>query len=525
MARELSLELNEDLREPVYFLLMRSPEVYKKVENLYLAKEEHYKNILKEIHPTSHFFHGVQTNDKWNMLMLKAITKEMEEESEEKYEEFILELIKQSYKRIYDYAHRNPMYNQYLFAQYIEKREPNISENKNSLYSFLYLYIAKDLPNFKVANTPLDKMIFENIALMKNDVKNFEKQVQLTENEKKEALVVFQDITGVNWRNNEPKRLNEIFGDIEARVLDRNPHIKRKIAQTGNTRLSYHLKPLSYLRYALSNLNVFGYDNQLFLYGLVLTKEEWYRIYWLNQQAIKEKRHDITERNDFIMISLVQYAQHVAYQKLEDMLWQMKLNENVSELRSEQKALEDERLAWKNEKKVFEKEKSKLEEQTAQELARKDDEIDRLTKELEVLKKEKEKLVEQVEFMPLLQEAVFQRTQDGEIEETEETVELKDMIAGKQMVLVGGHDSFRKKMSEHFEGLYTLAPEEKNAGINQVKNAEIVLFDTGYNNHTQFERLKSVMTKEQVIVFLNDITSTKRVEQEILKRIKGNING
>jgi hypothetical protein len=267
---------------------------------------------------------------------------------------------------------------------------------------------------------------------------------------------------------------------------------------------------------------MYGYDNKSFLYELAISKEDWFSLYKNYLRSKEGKGFAEEDRDELLMFSIVQYVQHVAYRKLEDTFWEMKFSENVSEVRSEQKVLDEERIALKHEKETFEREKMKLEEQMANQLTAKDEELTSLKKELDLLKLEKEKLVEQVALVPVLRDAVFNKKQAEDIVEADVSTEAKDLVAGKQLVLVGGHDTFRKKMSEHFDNLYTIAPEDKSVGLTQVRNADIILFDTGYNNHNQFDRLKSVITKDQVIVFLNDITSIKRVEQELVSRLKGN---
>lgn len=522
MNKNITFELESSLRHPLYFILMRSPEIHQGIEKRYLADEEHYKNLLKNMNSTDHFFHGIQTNDKWNILMLKAILMEIEAESKEAYNEFVLDLIKTSYKRIYDYTQRNPVYNQYLFGDYIKNREPNVTDEKMYLYGLIYLYVSKDMPNFNMSDTPLDRIVSENLYLMNMDVDEVNKQIALTDIEKAEALKVYQELTGERWRNNEPKQLTDIITNIEVHMLKSRPALNRRINLTGNTRLSYELKPLSYLRHSLSLIQMYGYDNKSFLYELAIGKEDWFLLYKNYLRSKEGKGFAEEDRDELLMFSIVQYVQHVAYRKLEDTFWEMKLSENVSEIRSEQKVLDEERIALKHEKEKFEREKMKLEEQMGKQLNAKDEELTSLKKELDLLILEKEKLAEQVALMPVLRDAVFNKKQDEDFVEVDVSTEVKELVAGKKLVLVGGHDTFRKKMSEHFDNLYTIAPEDKSVGLTQVRNADVILFDTGYNNHNQFDRLKNVITKEQVIVFLNDITSIKRVELEMMRRLKAN---
>lgn len=514
------INLETDLKHPIYFLLMRSPEIHQEIEKIYLTNEEQYKALLKEMNPQDHFFHGIQANDKWNILMLSAVTAKMQEENQEAYNNFITDLIKKSYKRIYDFTQRNPIYNQYLFKDFIENREPNVTDEKLFMYALLYLFLSKGNPSFQMRETPIDKIIIENIGLMKMPNEKAKVGLTLPEKHREEAIEVFQELTGQKWRNNETKLLSDIFTKIEVKIVQEHPSINRRINQTGNTRLSYDIKPLSYLRYALGIISSFGYDNKHFLHELMLTKEDWYTLYLNYLVGVKQKGFSKEDRDKLILFSLVQYVQNVGYRKLEDAFWQMKLSENVSEVRNGQTVLEEERLALKKEREEFERVKIKEEERTAALLVTHEEQVTRMNKEIELLKQEKEKLEEQVVFLPVLQEAVFSNQQEDVVTEQDISNEIKEMLANKQVVLVGGHDTFRKKMSEHFNNLYTIAPEEKNIGSTQVKQADIILFDTGYNNHSQFDRLKNIIRKEQILVFLNDITSIKRVEQEIVGHIK-----
>lgn len=514
-----SLDIHFALRQPVYFLLMRSPEIYKEVETIYLSDEVKHKEIIKNLHFNDSFFNGIQANDKWGVLMLHAITKEMEENEEKVYLTFIEGLIKKSYKRIYDFASMNG-FNLELFGNFIQNREPNVDSTTFELYNLLYLYISKDLPNFDLKLTPQAKVLFENLKLLQ--LETFAKESVLTDEIISKSEKYYQTITGQKWRKTEIKQIRDVFVAIEMYMHKLNPSVARQVQRTGNTRLMYKYKPLSYLRHSLSVMNMLGFDNTYYLYDLKLSLKDWALMYMAYQSGIEDKGFLEEDEHMAMMYGLVQLAYTKAYQQLEDSYWsahlsinKQEMDEAMHQLKLEKKHLKNERETSINELKLY---KSEFDEK---EVAYKE-EIEVLRKQVATLEKEKNQLEEQVALVPSMESALF--IADEEIHPTyvveeEAVTALKDIFKEKQVVLVGGHDKFRKKFIAMFDGLYTISPDEKHVGLQQVKQADIVLFDTSYNNHTQFERLKSVLTNQKVI-FLNQGSSLPVNAERIFTHLK-----
>lgn len=514
---ENGFDIHYGLRNVVYFLLMRSEDIYREIENMYLLNEQHYKEVLSQLEMHDSFYNGLQATDKWGILMLHAVSTEMEEADETAYLSFIEGLIKKSYKRIYDFAARNA-FNMHLFMDFITNREPNLDKVMYDLYNYLYIYISKDLPTFKMAMTPDMKAILENIMLLNNTQEDVEKF--FSKEIEKEAITYYQSLTGDKWRKNEVKYVRNIIVDIELQMGKKHPEMTRQIQRTANTRLMYKYKPLSYLRHALSVMQLLGNDNINFTAGIKITKEEFMTLY-LTYALGSDKGFTEEDKDMCMMYALVQFIHHKAYRQLEDAYWDKHLSSNISELKDSMNQVEEATKDLEKKQQQFEKEKAATEKAFAEKEAALEARIQELEKQLAKSNKEIEVLEEQNKLMPVLQDALFER--DDEIHpsydnEADAIAALKEKFSTKQVVLVGGHDKFRKKFADAFEGLYVIAPEEKHVGLKQLEQADIILFDTSYNNHTQFERFKSVL-HEQKIVFLNQGSSLPVNAERILKKI------
>lgn len=506
------MDIHFALRNPIYCLLMSSPEIYEEVESLYLKNEQHYKKVLETIQLKDSFFNGLQATDKWGILMLHAVTKEMEESDEKMYLNYIEQLIKKSFKRIYDFTVMNG-FNISLFYQYVANREPNLDDMKASLYNCLHLYIAKDLPSFNLVMDVPTNIFFENLRLTAQP--SSVKTDMVTNDTMDEAIAYYQKITRKKWRKGEVKLIRSIVVEIEKETYKKHPSIAREIQRTGNTRLLYKEKPLSYLRQGLSILNLLDFDNIYFMLDLRITQEEWALLY-LSYEYSFDKGFGEEDIDMIMMFGLVQLAHTKAYRKLEDAFWASHLRVDESAVLEKKKALEEDKRDL-----MFRSEQLKKEEHLYKQ--REAELLERLAEMEAKLKKSEQEnaslaaeLEKNASLLPSMQNHLFHS--DDEIhasyQSEENPVEVaKSLLEGKNVVLVGGHDKFRRKMATLLPNLYTISPDEKHIGLTQIESADVVLFDTSYNNHAQFNRLKSSL-KEQRVVFLNQGSS---VEQNLAR--------
>ena len=223
-----------------------------------------------------------------------------------------------------------------------------------------------------------------------------------------------------------------------------------------------------------------------------------------------------------MMYSIVIFAFHKAYRRLETFYWDFRLSQDVNEIKSAMETVEGERKSLSYEKQQIAKKEAVLQNEILQEKENHFNEMTFLKKQMTQLMLENKKLKEQVKLLPSIQSALFSSNEETHVSyDTEEDVlvSLKNELNHLKVVLVGGTNSFRQKFADVLPNIYTISPDEKHIGLRQVAYADVLLFDTTYNNHSQFERCKSVLNTQKII-FLNQGSSLKINATTILKELK-----
>ena len=515
----VEFNLKESLRYPVLYVLSKSSEVMDKVKEIYNENKSFYKESIRNHSIENRLMMGIQANYKWNVQILDAILREIEQEensNHKKSEELIVNLAKMSFNRIVQYAENN-QYNPIAFNKYIELREPNISNIDTTYYGYLYLYLSMLKEDFNFPDSPVTRVISENIYLLTLSPQNWEKGYELSEKEKIDALNLYQQLTGSKWRGQAPIFIYDIINDIEIEAVKKNPKVEKLINTTGNTRLGYKLPYLKEVRMGMSVIQIAGKDNITFLEGLMMTKENWYELYYLLLDATKTKGIPKEEYPNWMATILPMYAYSLAYRKLEEAYMDANLSSDKEELEVLEESLLNEKnqLTAKKEqiqsqednyKMVFEEKEQKFQERERE-----------LLLQIKRLESEKEKMKERTAMMPAMEDALFSNT---DVEESEEDVNIiekaQSYAEGKRMVLIGGHGSFHKRMKDTFQDIYIIPPENVTMGEKQVEEADIVLYVATYNNHKQFQRLSPLFNPSQQLIFLNKISSVERVSRKLL---------
>ncbi|WP_341299738.1 hypothetical protein MHB44_14450 [Lysinibacillus sp. FSL H8-0500] len=91
-----------------------------------------------------------------------------------------------------------------------------------------------------------------------------------------------------------------------------------------------------------------------------------------------------------------------------------------------------------------------------------------------------------------LLETVFNETSQEILEENEITLPEK-------VVYVGGYPALQNQLKERYSNWYFIAVDDLQRGEQQVKQADLVIFNLHYNNHAQFERLKDLLRPQRVL--------------------------
>lgn len=326
-------DIHYALRYPVQYALTQSDDVMEEVKDIYYANESYYKDIIKTLDIDAITFYGTQSEIKWNMLMLDSIITDIENtKGEEESLTFIRKLIRKSFNRIANFAELNPVFNLNTFVQYIENREPNVSNDFLSMYINLYLYFCKDLPDFVFKLTPLANVTIENLNLSNVPMDVLESNFMLDSSLEKEALEFYKELTGKKWKGKDDILIKNIFTDIELDAVDKNKDIKNRITRTGNTRLAYTLPILNVLRHDLSVINMLGFDNTFIFMNVTVSKSEWFKLYKALQMGYETKNLEPRDMKEMMVHQLLLFGLGKIYKHLDKSYLELNISSSKSDI-------------------------------------------------------------------------------------------------------------------------------------------------------------------------------------------------
>lgn len=472
-----------------YYLIAFDEETYREITELYNQNEVAYKKRIQEFEKeiNSSFIIGLPIDLKWKTLKTMAV---LERSTFEEKRAVALKYIKKGYKRIYDFAQMNPQLNVELAVVFINQRYNNYPDAiTDRLFSVYFLSLPKTPQLLGRSPFEMNCIINYEVDLSPIARENFE----ITDEIKVQALNLYTKLTKKKWRGSETLYLDQIFLEIEAKVIMENPKVQREVIKTGSMTSAYSIEPLKYVRFGQSIFQMLGMDNLLMHTNIKITKDEWYHLYHsvqLNQELKDFSKEDIPM---MMCYALLFFGQYKLYQQLAEQYKEQLLSVNVNEINQA-------RAMFEEEQKIAQKEQeAQIAMYTAQ--------INHLTENMTELQQEKELLEKQVKRLQLELEKQQNKAELSErlletlFNETTEEIVIEDEISlPEKVVYIGGHPSLQKQLKEQYPNWYLIAVDDLQRGEQQVKQADLVIFNAHYNNHAQFERLK-VLLRPQCVLF------------------------
>ena len=501
-----------------YFLFSIHEDLTKETEQQYKQNEAFYKNRMKALDEKLNncFVRGLPIDLKWQLLKTIAV---LERPTAEEEKEALISYARMGFKRIYDYASLEQPVDTVRAINFLFDRYGEMPDSILQCMTALYVFLMPEKRLSSWTPKPSEQALFHNFELLAQPPIVKKKELELTDEQKKEALNLFTKLTGKKWRGTESKYLDTLFSSIEYATIMANPAIQKEVMRTKNHTIAYKLEPLKYLRFGNSIIQLLGYDNVLIYTNLIITKEEWFDLYGivLNNQTTKD-----FEPSDMPMMmcyTLLFFAQHKLYQGLSEQYESHMYSVSMSEIEEAKEKLHQEKaeITQEAERKID----SYLQEihSLKEELARLEQEKARLEKQSAQYKNEADKNADKAILNERLLQSIFN-------EASQDVEQVESIPFPSKVVYIGGHPQLQRQLKEQFADWYFIDVDETNRGEQQVKNADLVIFNSHRNNHVQFERLKSFLTMDRAIfakygsniqTHIADIQSQYRLMQKKLK--------
>lgn len=128
--------------------------------------------------------------------------------------------------------------------------------------------------------------------------------------------------------------------------------------------------------------------------------------------------------------------------------------------------------------------------------------------------KTKEILHEQSLFIDQLQKTDVLNEISEDVSEDNSNINLADY----NFVIIGGHITWRNKISTLLPNAVIISPDKVNFDPNILKNADLIIFNFQYSSHSIFYKLQQNCDKEKIL-YVN-ATNTDRLLSQIKQKIK-----
>lgn len=427
---------------------------------------------------------------------------------------FLQKFIRKGYKRLVDYAERNPNFDIGHFVDFYRGRsESYVSESKLLLIISCVMYLYdKNHINWKDISI---REHFRNIVVNVNSISVIDENILAGRKEHQiPALAKFQEITGCKFGKNE--NLDELLGEIEDKLY-KELGKKKSLKRLSPDELFYELYKMGLYKYIkplsgilrLQNLN-----DANFYSATTITREEYIDIYQMFIMSQKRERLTDEDFPFYLSASLLIFMMAKQYKELRDEY----LNKDDSAL---YQAIERETLA--NQKVAELTKKEKEFEAKEKELNEKISEQEAYIKELERKLKEKEETVKEDEMLRKevisLREYVFKEQEQIEQEDMVEE-DYSAQLENVKIAIVGGHQNWHQRIKQVYPGIRTILPDEKGIDLSFLSNMDIVCFETSHSNHAIYRKaLSNVKDKDVHIHYFNGQRNINALGLELNKLV------
>jgi hypothetical protein len=427
--------------------------------------------------------------------------------------EFIIRYLKKGYNRVVSYIENRSKVHLGEFMNYIEQFG-FISDTKTQLLVAILMYIDYE----KVFKDPqFFKIQIENLL----SSHNYGSRGNELDDERAKntfpAMAKFEEIFGFKM----PKQMNfeEMISKQNNYHVGKLPKAERnKYLRTTNQDIIYKIGLTRYEKPLTAVLRSYGINDWNITPYIDFTRDEIINIYTLFDLSAQKERLKEDEFEFYMMSALFLASMSKLYLGLGE-----KYIENFNE--KEKAELSDLEIELRN--KISEVESSKIfYEKQLEQSKNKIDEQEKKIRELERQLKDKEEDSKEIDLMKMELISLRNYTYVGSMLDSTEFVEENldkelykkriNLLKSKKIAVIGGHNSWHRKIKEVLPNVRFVHPDEQNISMSFIKNMDIVCFETSYTNHTVRNRAMTEINKDTTkIIHFNESRNIHFVIMEL----------
>ena len=435
-------------------------------------------------------------------------------------DEFLMEKIKKGYNRYVLYLNNKPNFDWLSLINYIEEREPGLSEMEKHDIMMVITYLLGN-EAVRYYGDYYGKSILFNVnqnfnvtALGDMNFRDELKKMERTALSELNRIMGFKVPKSISFdqlvANHETYLLRNVMTDKEKKdMVDQDSY--HTLYRKG---LYKYFKPLTAIMREM-NFNDFN-----FLATASISRDELMTIYGMFKTSKDLGRLTDEEWELYFTASLLVMMFGKHYQELSEFYLESMEKEEQSIL--EEKSAIDNKLSWEKEKDAMQK--------RAKELESKLEEKDAYIEELERKLKASEQQIEEGESLKkevvALRNYAYQHQQEIE-PETDDVVSqvtrLRGWTAKHKSVLFGGHPNTVNKLKSELPDVEFRDVDTLNRDLEFLKNQEVVFLITNYFNHPFYYKLMKELQSlpDTKLVYLTGYPNTERTMGEMWTGING----
>lgn len=435
-------------------------------------------------------------------------------------EDFLMEKIKKGYNRYVLYLNNKPNFDWLSLLNYIEEREPGLSEMEKHDIMMVVTYLLGNKAPGLYADFYGKSILFnvnQNFNVTAIGDANFREELKKME---RTALSELNRITGFKVpknitvdqfvNNHETYLIRNKMSDKEKKELVDNDSF-HTLYQKG---LYRYIKPLTAIMREM-NFNDFN-----FMATASVSREELMTIYGMFKTSKELGRLTDEEWELYFTASLLimMFAKH--YQELSEFYLESIVKEEEAIL--EKKSETDNQVSWEKEKELMQKRAKELESK----LEEKDAYIEELERKLKASELQNEESESMKKEVVALRNYAYQHQQDIEpetVDSVSQATRLKGWTAKHKTVLFGGHPNTVNKLKTELPDVEFRDVDTLNRELDFLKNQEVVFLITNYFNHPFYYKLMKELQglPDTQLVYLTGYPNVERTMNEMWAGISG----
>lgn len=386
---------------------------------------------------------------------------------------------------------------------YYEYNYTNKNGARNTMLSIEK--ISKDKQFVKNFKSYFDVYLLRSLIKHELDIEERNNKNHLSDDEKIEFTKRFNKITGVKLKKE--IKLDELIVTLEKNAFD-DISKKKKISLENLVNSDHNIEIYKHYTYkdfkrVLTLPYVLGKDELNLTLNSSLKNDDYFYFCHLFKFNVKKGR--INDTDEEFRMYFAEFLLALIYDNIFNVI-----EKDLDYYEKYRISLEQERLKVKEDEKLLKEEKSTiLKEKSEIEIVNENltknnqhliKECEELKRKLSLKEKELDSYKNLKDEVVALREEVFSNNTTENIDESKE---LDNIVSNYKVAYFGGHPNTVQKLRSYFHDLKHVPPESLSVDLSFTKQMDICIFDTTYNNHSNYKRFKDANVETPVIYINN----------------------